>query len=929
MTMNALVTLLNRFGDVALQFAGGMLWQASLVIGVVFLLDHVLRNRARAALRYALWLLVLVKLLLPPSLALPTGIGYWIQVAKAEQPPPSAPPRTTVLTSTAHEMPPVQPLTPPLAPAPTVRREGSLVAVWISGALLLLGWLLCRSWHLARLVAGSKPASSELQAIANSCALDLRVAKHIPVRVSDRIGSPAVCGLWTPVMVLPQGLTGRLSGDQLRPVLLHELLHVKRYDVWFNCLQALLQVCYWWHPLVWFANARIRHVREEAVDEGVMVALGDHAEAYPATLLEVAKGALCRPVAALGLVGIFESKSALQSRIRRLLDRPVPRSARLDLVGLGVVLTVGALVLPMARGASAAVPEDKEPGQSVFLDCRILEISEAGITRLTLGTPTLSLPGSQRVWIYNDGQRSELLLALGEEPEAMIIARPRMVTSAGTTATFSVTQTTNINGKSVALGPVCEATPLVSGTNVDLTLKATVGTLEPSAPGGHVDRLLADVRVSIPDKGAALILKAGVRGFGGSPLAFVVTPQLEWQFSEDAAPKISAPPTETASVSEDVDPVPGLGVRAAAADSEAVPSSDKQVTRTYRLKLPYARNNLPKQFGSVDLSLGEALRRFLTESGVALEPSANFETLESPALLTPNDDLIASASQNFRATVSELMLTFRATPEHHSRIWSALETLNRAPTQITLEAKFIKVPRMLASMFNVGAQLPVKNATGKVRMLDEAQTRSLLRTLEATSGVDVVTAPRTLTLSDRQTQVKVVDVRSIVSAVNTSGEGPQFATEPMELGPSLDLIPTADLADGTIELVAIFQLHEFLGYAPDKASSGPDFSFRESDLKMQIDDTAPAYTHAVFRDQRASAKARIYDHYTLLLTEPQVSVTAKRLSTGDTSPIALPNGEQGYLVVLISPTMVDPAGNPLTTSEPRKGVPPQPERGQR
>jgi beta-lactamase regulating signal transducer with metallopeptidase domain len=82
-----------------MQFAGGMLWQASLVIGIVFLLDLLLRRRARAALRCALWLLVLVKLFLPPSLALPTGISYWLPVKHADAPDLAQPPVMTLVAS--------------------------------------------------------------------------------------------------------------------------------------------------------------------------------------------------------------------------------------------------------------------------------------------------------------------------------------------------------------------------------------------------------------------------------------------------------------------------------------------------------------------------------------------------------------------------------------------------------------------------------------------------------------------------------------------------------------------------------------------------------------------------------------------------------------------------------------------------------------
>ena len=68
--MNPLIETLNRCGENALHFAWPMLWQSSVLIAVLFAADFALRRHVRAAVRYALWLVVLVKLLLPPSLAL-------------------------------------------------------------------------------------------------------------------------------------------------------------------------------------------------------------------------------------------------------------------------------------------------------------------------------------------------------------------------------------------------------------------------------------------------------------------------------------------------------------------------------------------------------------------------------------------------------------------------------------------------------------------------------------------------------------------------------------------------------------------------------------------------------------------------------------------------------------------------------------------
>ena len=67
--MNSFIEQLNRSGEAAIPFAAQVLWQSSLLIIVLLALDLLLRNRIRAGFRYALWMLLLVKLVLPPSFA--------------------------------------------------------------------------------------------------------------------------------------------------------------------------------------------------------------------------------------------------------------------------------------------------------------------------------------------------------------------------------------------------------------------------------------------------------------------------------------------------------------------------------------------------------------------------------------------------------------------------------------------------------------------------------------------------------------------------------------------------------------------------------------------------------------------------------------------------------------------------------------------
>lgn len=378
--MNGFIEQLNHWGEAVVPFAGQLLWQTSLLIVVLLSLDLILRNRARAGFRYALWMLLLVKLVLPPTVALPTGVGYWIDRSTKEPPEQQTVvvqtkfevTYPTVVTTDATAFQSVQNIEPLPAtesappPTPKLSRDAWLLIGSLTGTFLLLGWMLWRWRWVNRIVKASAPANGDLQQLAVDCIQTLSSSGDsvLPaacrqkdrrdscptLRLTDTAMSPAVCGLFRPIILLPRQLIERLSIEQLRTVLLHELIHLRRRDLWVNCVQSILQFVCWWHPLLWFANARIRRVREEAVDEAVASALRDDADAYPATLLEVAKLTFTRPLMTLGLVGILESKNALTQRIRRLLERQPLESTHLKWWQWTALVAFALAALPMAQG---------------------------------------------------------------------------------------------------------------------------------------------------------------------------------------------------------------------------------------------------------------------------------------------------------------------------------------------------------------------------------------------------------------------------------------------------------------------------------------------------------------------------------------------------------------------------------------------------
>jgi beta-lactamase regulating signal transducer with metallopeptidase domain len=475
--MNLPVETLNHWGGNFLNFAGAMLWQSSLLIAVLFALDFLFRHKIRASLRYALWLVLLLKLILPPTLALPTSPAWWwLRTPAAVQPQPRF--QNFTVTYDAEPLPEIPQNLPAFTPPqPKLALAAWALVISVFVSLALGGWLLARWWQIARIVRRAAPAEnfsaalSEAWQLAGAPSTRLARFKNENQRAEQVLGapkvglkivagrmSPAVCGLFRPVILLPRALAENLSAPQLQAVLLHEIFHLRRRDVWVNLLQSLLQIIYWWQPLVWLANARIRRVREEAVDDAVMLALRDDAESYAPTLLAVAKLALNRPLASLGLVGILESRSALRQRIERLLDFRAPKTAGLTFASLLAIGAFSAVALPMGEGpattekpsAADTIKAKSEP--QLALNFELSHFESEDVLRRQLLEAGVKIPPTI-IHDFNNG----VLFARGTKGQLVLVQQ--MIWRLNGYSSQEVAAATNIPGYAIKI-PVDEpATP--------------------------------------------------------------------------------------------------------------------------------------------------------------------------------------------------------------------------------------------------------------------------------------------------------------------------------------------------------------------------------------------------------------------------------------------------------------------------------------
>jgi beta-lactamase regulating signal transducer with metallopeptidase domain len=164
-----------------------------------------------------------------------------------------------------------------------------LMATWLLVVAVEVVLIVQQRSRLARLLRRSRPLEdTALTAQLVELAGRLGLRRVPALRGAEWDGSPFVCGLLRPWLVLPEGLAGSLEPDELRQVLLHELAHVKRGDLFWDWFPTLARLLFFFHPVAHWAAGRILLERELACDQAAMSLTNQDDAGYARMLVRVA-----------------------------------------------------------------------------------------------------------------------------------------------------------------------------------------------------------------------------------------------------------------------------------------------------------------------------------------------------------------------------------------------------------------------------------------------------------------------------------------------------------------------------------------------------------------------------------------------------------------------------------------------------------------
>ena len=314
-----------------------ILLTSSALILALLALRQLFRRTVSRRMQYALWLLVLARLLVPVNVGtlahnvlsaaapvqtvveerLDTPVLYvqdgterrpaQLLPGKESQGEPLSPPSDAAQTAPADEYYTVTPT------YRTVTLSEALTYVWYAGMAGVGAWFLFTNLRFARALRKARTPYR-----VEGC--------RYPVYLVSALPSPCLFGVLRPAVYLNE--KALQSPDALRFVLAHEQTHARHLDPLWSLLRGVCLTIYWFDPLVWLAAVLSREDCELACDEGTLRALGaDERAAYGKTLLTLVPVCDKPQNPLLGATTMTSGKRSLKERITRIAENRQAKAA--------------------------------------------------------------------------------------------------------------------------------------------------------------------------------------------------------------------------------------------------------------------------------------------------------------------------------------------------------------------------------------------------------------------------------------------------------------------------------------------------------------------------------------------------------------------------------------------------------------------------
>jgi beta-lactamase regulating signal transducer with metallopeptidase domain/sugar lactone lactonase YvrE len=352
-------------------------WQASVLAVVILAVQWAFQRQLSARWRYALWFLLMARLVLPILPSSPVSIFNLVPRHQMPAVVPVAVGQTHFETTTTFAQTPLPneqrasslPLPTAALPAAAqpVRQQAALpqislkssglprwsawqfmALIWLVGLIFFATRVIVQDARFLRRLATAAPVTdTHVLSLVDACRVQMGINSKIRLVESAVVKSPALHGFWRSTLLLPPGMTRLFTEAELRHIFLHELAHIKRNDMGVLALVTLCKLVHWFNPILWLGFRRMAADCELACDELALAYAGERERGpYGETILKLLE-ACARPVAVPGLIGILGEKEQVRRRILMIANFGERRRSSLPALVLAGV--VGVVTLTNAQ----------------------------------------------------------------------------------------------------------------------------------------------------------------------------------------------------------------------------------------------------------------------------------------------------------------------------------------------------------------------------------------------------------------------------------------------------------------------------------------------------------------------------------------------------------------------------------------------------
>ncbi|WMJ85536.1 M56 family metallopeptidase [Anaerocolumna sp. MB42-C2] len=364
--MDLIYTLFYKI--VQLSFMG------SFIVACILLCKKIIREKIGVKFQYAIWFILILRLILPVSpssiLSLYNYVPPYentmmnIPVAYQSNEDNIAYGKHNTIQGSNKVIPNVN-VSPVSLKKTELKPVKSMVPVkkilpfiWISGFLIIGSVIFINNTlfykHIMKYDHIKDP---DVIAILDDCKGLMKLSQNICLVKTNIIKTPCVLNFIKPIILLPDYSIEKDNIPDLKYILLHELAHVKRNDIFINYIISLLCIIYWFNPLIWYGFHRMREDRELCCDSlALSVLREDEVKDYGFSIIKIAEMSLWAPCLP-AVAGIINKNSKMKRRIE-MIKVFKKNSYRLSAFALAVLLLAGFAFLTEATESKASSTEE-------------------------------------------------------------------------------------------------------------------------------------------------------------------------------------------------------------------------------------------------------------------------------------------------------------------------------------------------------------------------------------------------------------------------------------------------------------------------------------------------------------------------------------------------------------------------------------------